>query len=106
MKKSSIVILLFLLHFNGFPQSTKGITGKPDTTYSLYSAYAGTIKSNPEAKIVNEIHSSSIAEEKNITYCTIGSRKFLMDAFYLKRQNGNKRIAIIIVHGGGWRTGN
>src|SRR5678815_614677 len=106
MKKISIAILFFLTHLNGFSQSTKGITGKPDTSYSLYSAYAGTIKSNPEAKIVNEIHSPSIAEERNITYCTMGSCKFLLDAFYLKRPNSNKRIAIIIVHGGGWRTGN
>src|SRR5678809_44740 len=106
MKKSSIVILLFLLHLNGFSQSTKGITGKPDTSYSLYSAYAGTIRSNPEAKIVKETHSTSIAEEKKITYCTVGSRKFVIDAFYPKQQSNNKRIAIIIVHGGGWRTGN
>jgi hypothetical protein len=54
MKKISIAILFFLPHLNGFSQSTKGITGKPDTSYSLYSAYASTIKSNPEAKIVNE----------------------------------------------------
>src|SRR5436190_9183469 len=106
MKRFSIVILFFLLHLNGSSQSTKGITGRPDTSYSLYSAYAGTIKSNPEAKIVNEIHSSSITEERNIAYCTVGSRKFLIDAFYPKQQSSNKRIAIIIVHGGGWRTGN
>lgn len=106
MKKVSIAILFFLSHFYGFSQSAKGITGKADTSYSLYSAYAGTIKSNPEAKIVNEIHSTSIAEEKSITYCAAGNRKFLIDAFYPKQQSSNKRIAIIIVHGGGWRTGN
>src|SRR6188508_750879 len=101
MKSFSIAILFFLLHVNGYSQSTKGITGKPDTSYSLYSAYAGTIKSNPEAKIVKELHLSQIAEEKNITYCTIGSRKLVTDAFYPKQQNNNKRVAIIIVHGGG-----
>ena len=106
MKKVYVTILFLLILLYGFSQSTKGITGKPDTSYSLYSAYAGTIKSNPEAKIVNELHSPSIAEERTITYCTIGSRKFLIDAFYPKQQNTNKRIAIIIVHGGGWRTGN
>jgi len=30
----------------------------------------------------------------------------VVDAFYPKQQNNTKRIAIIIVHGGGWRTGN
>jgi acetyl esterase/lipase len=42
----------------------------------------------------------------NIAYCTVGSRKLVIDAFYPKKQSSNKRIAIIIVHGGGWRTGN
>jgi pectinesterase len=42
----------------------------------------------------------------NIAYCTIVSRKLVIDAFYPKKQSSNKRIAIIIVHGGGWRTGN
>ena len=106
MKRIGISILLFLLHLNGSSQSTKGITGKPDTSYSLYSAYASTIKSNPEAKIVNEFHSSSIVTEKNVTYCIAGNRKLLMDVFYPKQKNSAKRIAIIIVHGGGWRTGN
>ena len=106
MKRISIAILFFLSYFFGSSQSTKGITGKPDTSYSLNSAYAGTIKSNPEAKIVNEFHSPSITEEKSISYCTIGSRKLVVDAFYPKKQNSTKRIAIIIVHGGGWRTGN
>jgi len=106
MKRISIAILFFLSYFFGSSQSTKGITGKPDTSYSLNSAYAGTIKSNPEAKIVNEFHSPSITEEKSISYCTIGSRKLVVDAFYPKQQNNTKRIAIIIVHGGGWRTGN
>jgi pectinesterase len=106
MKRIGISILLFLLHLNGSSQSTKGITGQPDTSYSLYSAYAGTIKSNPEAKIVNEFHSSSIVAEKNVTYCIAGNSKLLMDVFYPKQKSSAKRIAIIIVHGGGWRTGN
>ena len=87
-------------------QSYAGITNIPDTTYSLYSAYAGTIKTNPEAKLVNEIHFSNLVEEKNINYCKIGDRKLLMDAFYAKWKASPKRTAIIIIHGGGWRSGN
>ena len=106
MKKGCVTILILLSLLYGFSQSTKGVTGNPDTSYSLYSAYAGTIKSNPEAKIVYELHTPSTAEEKNITYCTFGSRELLMDAFYPRQESTNKRIALIIVHGGGWRTGN
>ena len=106
MKKNCFVILFLLIALYGFSQSTKGITGKPDTSYSLSSAYAGTIKSNPEAMFVEELPSPSVVEEKNIIYCDNGMRKLLLDAFYPKQETSAKRIAVIIVHGGGWRTGN
>src|SRR5688572_2249317 len=106
MKKLGFAILFLAIAFFGSSQSTKGITGKPDTSYSIHSAYASTVKTNPEAKIVNEFHSSAIIEEKNILYCVSGNRKFLLDAFYPKQKATGKRIAIIIIHGGGWRTGN
>ena len=105
MKKNCLVISFLVITLYGFSQSTKGITGKPDTSYSLYSAYTGTIKSNPEATFVKELGSSSVIEEKNITYCNNGKRKLLLDAFYPRQKISGKRIAVIIVHGGGWRTG-
>lgn len=106
MKKFKLAILFILSTILVDAQSTKGITGKPDTSYSLYSAYAGTIKSNPEAKIVQELQSGSVKEEKNISYCSNGSRNLLLDVFYPESKNKFKRTAIIIIHGGGWRTGN
>jgi len=86
-------------------QSYAGITNIPDTTYSLYSAYAGTVKTNPEAKFVDELHFSNLVEEKNINYCKVGDRKLLMDVFYAKWKASSKRTAVIIIHGGGWRSG-
>ena len=105
MKKVSVNILSILISFYGFSQSTKGITGKPDTSYSLTSAYAGTIKSNPEARLVQE-QPFAAGKEEGVVYCNIGNRKLLLDVFYPIRKLTNKRTAVIIVHGGGWRTGN
>ena len=106
IKRSCFIISFLLIIFDGFSQSKKGITGKPDTSYSLHAAYAVTIKSNPEARFVDEMHSPSVIEEKSITYCSFGERKLLLDAFYPKQIASGKRIAVIIIHGGGWRTGN
>jgi pectin methylesterase-like acyl-CoA thioesterase/acetyl esterase/lipase len=96
--------LIFVVKINA--QRTEGVTGKPDTSYSISSAYAGTIKTNPEAKIADEITFSNLVKEKNISYCKIGDRKLLLDVFYAKWKASPKRTAIIIIHGGGWRTGN
>lgn len=106
MKKFCFAISFLPITLSGFSQSTKGITAKPDTSYSLYSAYAGTIKTNPEARFIDEKHSPNLVEEKNIKYCQVNDRKLLLDAFYVKKKASPKRTAIIIVHGGGWRTGN
>ncbi len=105
MTKIASIILFVVFVFEGISQSTKGITGKPDTSYSIHSAYTGTIKSNPEAKVVMEKHPASVIKEKNIIYCSMGNRQLFLDAFYPKQKTARTRTAIIIVHGGGWRTG-
>ena len=87
-------------------QSTAGITGQPDTSYTTYSAYTNTQKTFPDIKIAGEIHSDSVVEKKGITYCNINSRQLKHDVFYPKQKSKTSRIAILFIHGGGWRTGN
>ncbi|MEO8111928.1 MAG: alpha/beta hydrolase fold domain-containing protein [Ginsengibacter sp.] len=85
--------------------STAGITGVPDTSYTNYSAYTSTKKSFPNIKLVQEVHFSSVKETRDIVYCTAGNRDLKLDAFI--PSNNKKQIpAIIIIHGGGWRSGN
>jgi pectinesterase len=106
MKKllCSTVVCFFL--FQSFGQSKAGLTGVPDTSYTTNSAYLSTRKSHPEIKIVPEFHSKSIKEKRNITYCTLGERKLLLDVFYPSSKSKSKRAAVMIIHGGGWRSGN
>src|SRR5215212_2072324 len=106
MKKIAATISCLSILIYGFSQSPRPVIGKPDTSYTLYSAAASLSKTNPDAKIVNELHSLSIAEEKNIRYCNAGNRQLLIDAFFPKQRATAKGIAIVIIHGGGWRAGN
>ena len=106
MKKISVSLAAILLGGGIKAQSTAGLTHKPDTSYSTYSAYQSTKKTNPEIRIVPEEKNTFLAEEKNIPYTNIGSRSLLIDAFHLKAKNKAKQTAILIIHGGGWRTGN
>jgi pectinesterase len=98
--------LFFLNTLPSFAQSTKGITGIRDTSYSMTSAYLGTLKTHPNAKMVSEIMPKTIEAKKNVVYAKIGERALLLDAFYPKKKNKKLFPAIIIIHGGGWRTGN
>ncbi|HVT83657.1 MAG TPA: alpha/beta hydrolase [Chitinophagaceae bacterium] len=86
-------------------QSTSGITGKPDTSFTNYSAYIQTKQKYPDIKLVGEFYFSSVKEKRNIIYCELGKRQLLLDVFYPARIK-KPRTAIIIVFGGGWRSGN
>lgn len=90
---------------NAGAQSTAGITGKVDTSYSTYSAYLNTKKTHPDIKIVPEFKLASVAEQRNLSYCKVGERSLVVDAFYPKAKSKAGRPAIMIIHGGGWRTG-
>jgi len=104
--KHGALLFLVVLRLSVAAQSTAGITGKPDTSHTNYSAYISTKKTHPDIRMVNEFHSKSINEKRGITYCSVGKRKLLLDAFYPSANTKQLRPAIIIIHGGGWRTGN
>lgn len=90
----------------GMSQSTKGITGQPDTSYTTYSAYKNTLKQHPGIRIVKEHSFKSVKESRGLVYCTVGSRTLQLDAFQPVSGRKAKTPAVLIVHGGGWRSGN
>jgi pectinesterase len=83
-----------------------GITGKLDTSYSNYSAYINSKKSHPITEIVVEQKLNTVSEEYGISYCKIDKRNLLLDVFSPKKVSKKSLTAIMIIHGGGWRTGN
>lgn len=107
MKKYIFFILSTMITTTFFAQSTKGITGKRDTGYTTFKAYKDIKKSHPNVEIswVSDKTPPSVKEQKDLVYNTLGSRKLLLDAFYPKKKTKKQRPALIIIHGGGWRTG-
>lgn len=107
MKKKSFIIFAVVLFAGmiGNAQSTQGIIGKPDTSYTTFGDYKNTVKQHPYIKIVPEFKSATVQEKKEIVYCETGERKLLLDAFYPSENKEAKRPAVMIIHGGGWRTG-
>ncbi len=106
MKSPLSIFVLCLFLEKAYSQSTAGITGQPDTSFSVYSEYKKNLKDHPDIRQVDEWHSPAVAEEKNIMYCSVGPRKLLLDVFCPRQKSAAKRTAIIILHGGGWRSGN
>lgn len=105
MKQFSVLFSIFF-YLSSIAQSTEGITNQKDTSYTSSSAYFSTLKSHPNIRIVPGFHSKTVKEKRSITYCTIDKRKLLLDVFYPSSNTKNKRVALMIIHGGGWRSGN
>lgn len=106
MKLFIVFIAGIFLSLDAAAQSLAGITGRPDTSYTNYSAFQGTRKTHPAIRLVPEQRYANVAEEKGLTYAEIGARKLIIDAFYPAQSIKKKRTAILIIHGGGWRSGN
>jgi len=105
LKSIAIIITMLGAVINCYSQIKEGLTGIPDTSFSTASAYSKQKKNYPETKMPVVPLSKDIIEKKAITYHEIGKRKLLLDAFYPLREKANG-IAVIIIHGGGWRSGN
>jgi pectinesterase len=87
-------------------QSITFIDGIPkDTSFSFGSETIKIQKNYPQAVPVYFYKSENVVLHENIVYSTIGKRNLHLDVFlpiYKEDRNG---IAVIIIHGGGWRTG-
>jgi acetyl esterase/lipase len=75
-----------------------------DTSYTVNSAYNKSVKKFPKIEIVKPDFFENVIEIKDLVYKNIEGRKLHLDAFYNK--NEQLKPAVILIHGGGWRSGN
>ena len=87
-------------------QNREGLTGLRDSSYTTASAFAKDVQKHPEIRIVQEFVFDAVETTRNITFCRLGERELKLDVFNNTRKNGSSKTAIIIIHGGGWRSGN
>ena len=105
MKMFFLPVLLIYCFQQIHAQSTQGLTGKRDTAFTSSSAYLKTLKQYPDISLVKEQTSKSVKEIRNQVYCRIASRELKIDAFQPVQKRKSKTPAVLIVHGGGWRSG-
>ncbi|MES2574977.1 MAG: alpha/beta hydrolase [Bacteroidota bacterium] len=96
--KKTIAFLLFSTM--AFTQSHYPI----DTTYNEKSVYRKVKKEYPNISLVQSRKYKNVNQKKEIIYKKINDRKLHLDAYYNKDHKLNP--AIVIIHGGGWRSGN
>lgn len=75
-----------------------------DTSYTVKSTYDKLIKKYPFIKIAEANKGANNTQIENIVYYKEKYRTLHLDAFFTK--NKKKNPGIIMIHGGGWRSGN
>lgn len=92
-----IWIMLMALPSRAFQQIQK------DTSYTIQATYKKLVKKHPTIQAVAVAESNSLTIETDIVYEKKGKRELHLDHY--KNHSGLVSPAIIMVHGGGWKSG-
>lgn len=76
-----------------------------DTSYTIYSTYKKEVQNFPFIEPVFPILPNKVNAIRELTYVNYGDRELKVDVFYKESAKENLKPALILVHGGGWRTG-
>lgn len=77
----------------------------PANTYTAEATYQKLIGDYPFISIASRSVPPSVREHKNITYVHYGKRALQLDLYLPTAKSKVIRPAIVLVHGGGWRSG-
>jgi len=104
LKPYSILLFFFFVTVEIFAQSNI----PRDTTYTVWSTYQKLKKQYPDIVVVKPKQTSNITQRFDVPYATVGytggKRELRADLFYPKKIK-KKLPAVVMVHGGGWRSG-
>lgn len=76
-----------------------------DTSYTIYSAHRKISRDYPDARPVAPDLPPRVEEWREVVYATVGRRELHVDVFYPRRIKRRGRPGVLLIHGGGWRSG-
>jgi acetyl esterase/lipase len=100
-------LLAYLFVFAFLPCLAQQKNIPRDTSYTLHSTLIKIRKSHPDIEIsaAYPIHNGGVTEQKDIPYAEVSGRDLRADLFFKTHPATALRPGILMVHGGGWRTG-
>ena len=88
-----------------FPLVISGQTHIRDTSFNTKSAYLKEKKKWPYIRIASPLNSKDVKVKRDIVFDRY-DRNLLLDVFYPKKRQAKPLPAVVLVFGGGWRSGN
>ncbi|HWV33588.1 MAG TPA: pectinesterase family protein, partial [Dyadobacter sp.] len=81
-------------------------SGIPDTSFSVMGSYRHEIARYPNIRIADSTMPATVQVVRNVAYRTTpGGKKLLLDVYKPKKRGKVALPAVLMVHGGGWRSG-
>ncbi len=105
MWKAAILASILFGSTYALGQRFTGLTGVRDTSFTVYSAYVKAKKNHPDIRVANPDLPANVKAEMNVVYCKRDGRALYLDAFYPSGRDRALRPAVLLIHGGGWRSG-
>ncbi|MBO3269560.1 alpha/beta hydrolase [Hymenobacter defluvii] len=103
-KRSGWVLVLGLL-LASWASRAQTPTLARDTSFTVYSALAKARKTDPTITLAQPVVPATIHSQTNVPYCTASGRALQLDVFYPKARRRGGYPAVLLIHGGGWRSG-
>jgi acetyl esterase/lipase len=77
-----------------------------DTSFTITSTAQKVIKQYPQAKVVEAALPPGVSVRENLVYANYGERALHLDLFAPGEKGKTLLPGVILIHGGGWKTGN
>jgi acetyl esterase/lipase/lysophospholipase L1-like esterase len=105
LRSLKLELARYIIASNTDTPNRAGLTGAADTSFNTPSAYRYAVKEYPGIRVVTDSPSALVKEQRDIVYTIRGKRKLHIDAFTPAAKPTMKTPGILIIHGGGWRSG-
>jgi len=97
------VILFTIVAIRSIGQDRSGITGVRDSTYTRVGEFKRLLRYHPDIRLVEAADNSELIS-RDVTYRVIDGIQLVGD-FYHSVEREERSPGILIIHGGGWRSG-
>jgi acetyl esterase/lipase len=101
-----IVLVLVLALWSPAQEKRAGKEIPRDTSFTLDNTATKVAKSYPHAKLVAAELPPNVIARENLVYAADGERRLHLDLFAPRTRNNAGYPGVLLIHGGGWRSGN